>query len=102
MKELYDDPSLYVPLESSCMTKKHVQDSFGTTLIIPAKAGGEKEVVYGKGKEFSTPDHFLEENEEDVEPTPHLFRYDTKARNLMERYIYNFAPGEGLCFGRGS
>ena len=65
------------------------------------KDRGEKEVIYGKGKEFSIPNHFLEEDDDDDKPTPHLFRYDTKARNLMERYKYNFALGEGLCFGRG-
>ncbi|XP_020249197.1 uncharacterized protein LOC109826581 [Asparagus officinalis] len=74
MNGLYDNPYLYMPLQSFCMTKEQVQDSFGTTLVIPAKAGGEKKVIYGKGRKSLIPDYFLEEDDDDDKPAPHLFR----------------------------
>ncbi|ONK60601.1 uncharacterized protein A4U43_C08F20340 [Asparagus officinalis] len=100
-KKLYDNPDLYMPLQSFCMTKKQVQDPCGATLVIPAGIGGGKEVVYGKGKEAPIPDHFLEEEDDEDKPAPHLFRYDAKARDLVEKYGYDFTLGEGLFFGRG-
>ena len=52
IKELYDNPDLYMPLRSSYITKKRLHHSFGTTMVVPNKIRGAKEVIYGKGKKL--------------------------------------------------
>ena len=68
MQELYDDPSLHMLLHSSCTATKYIQNSLGTTVILPAKTGGEKEIIFGKGEPSPTPDLFLDTNSDDEGP----------------------------------
>ena len=79
MQGLYENPDIHIPLRSSCLTSKHVQGSFGTTLIIPAKAGGGKELVFGKVETSPLSDLLSKENSDDERPGPHLFRYSQQS-----------------------
>ena len=89
--------SYHLPIPSSMKACAYVEDSHGSTFIVPPTKANQQPITFGKIQPRA---YILGDSEEEL-PPPQFYHYSRTSRKIMERMGYNLSQGDGLNFGKG-